>query len=314
MPPASMPITRLGGMAGRYTEGGERPDSRPPGVQGLPLAAQAAGAAAATSMRCEAALAAPRRRRRAAAPRDRRADHPRPGAQVGRARDRRLAAALARPLPDQRADPAGRVGRRPSARCPSSGNLFSGSNILVLGSDVRTGDSIDKSQSGPGRSDTIMLVHSAFGSVRKLSIPRDVEVDIPGHGVNKVNAAYAFGGPALTIQTLEGFLGNGLQINHVVEVDFEEFPALHRRARRRDRAQQDADLLAAVRQLLEGAPLQEGRAPPRRAARARLLARAKEQLRARRGRPRPRAPPAAGAARRSARRRSRRARSSGCPG
>ena len=42
--------------------------------------------------------------------------------------------------------------------------------------------------------------------------------------MSKVNAAYAFGGPALTIQTLENFLGNGLQINHVVEVDFEEFP------------------------------------------------------------------------------------------
>ena len=76
----------------------------------------------------------------------------------------------------------------------SSGNLFSGSNILVLGSDVRKGDSIDKSQAGPGRSDTIMLVHSAFGSVRKLSIPRDVEVNIPGHGVSKVNAAYASAG------------------------------------------------------------------------------------------------------------------------
>ena len=107
----------------------------------------------------------------------------------------------------------------------SKGSLFSGSNILVLGSDVRTGDSIDTSQSGPGRSDTIMLVHAAFGSVRKLSIPRDVEVNIPGHGVNKVNAAYALGGPALTIETLESFLGHGLQINHVVEVDFEEFPA-----------------------------------------------------------------------------------------
>ena len=69
-----------------------------------------------------------------------------------------------------------------------------------------------------------MLVHSAFGSVRKLSIPRDVEVDVPGHGINKINAAYAFGGPALTIETVEGFLGNGLQINHVVEVDFKDFP------------------------------------------------------------------------------------------
>ncbi len=107
----------------------------------------------------------------------------------------------------------------------SEGSLFGGSNILVLGSDARTGESIDESQQGPGRSDTIMLVHAAFGSVRKLSIPRDVEVDVPGHGVNKVNAAYALGGPALTIETIESFLGNGLKINHIVEVDFEDFPA-----------------------------------------------------------------------------------------
>jgi LCP family protein required for cell wall assembly len=106
----------------------------------------------------------------------------------------------------------------------SKGNLFTGSTILVLGSDVRTGESIDKSQQGPGRSDTIMLIHAAFGSVRKLSIPRDVQVDIPGHGINKINAAYAFGGPALTIETVESFLGNGLKINHLIEVDFEDFP------------------------------------------------------------------------------------------
>jgi LCP family protein required for cell wall assembly len=106
----------------------------------------------------------------------------------------------------------------------SKGSLFGGSNILVLGSDVRKGESIDESQSGPGRADTIMLVHAAFGSVRKLSIPRDVEVDVPGHGVNKINAAYALGGSALTIETVESFLGHGLEVNHVVEVDFEEFP------------------------------------------------------------------------------------------
>jgi LCP family protein required for cell wall assembly len=106
----------------------------------------------------------------------------------------------------------------------SEGSLFTGSNILVLGSDVRTGESIDESQSGPGRSDTIMLVHAAFGSVRKLSIPRDVEVEVPGHGINKINAAYAIGGPALTIETVESFLGNGLEVNHLVEVDFKNFP------------------------------------------------------------------------------------------
>jgi LCP family protein required for cell wall assembly len=106
------------------------------------------------------------------------------------------------------------------------GNLLTGSTILVLGSDARTGDSIDESQSGPSRADSIMLVHASLGSVRKLSIPRDIEVDIPGHGTNKINAAYAFGGPALTIETIEGFLGNGLQISHLVEVDFEDFPQL----------------------------------------------------------------------------------------
>jgi LCP family protein required for cell wall assembly len=106
------------------------------------------------------------------------------------------------------------------------GNLLTGSTILVLGSDARTGESIDESQSGPSRADTIMLVHAALGSVRKLSIPRDIEVEIPGHGTNKINAAYALGGPALTIETIEGFLGNGLQISHLIEVDFEDFPEL----------------------------------------------------------------------------------------
>jgi LCP family protein required for cell wall assembly len=106
------------------------------------------------------------------------------------------------------------------------GNLITGSTILVLGSDARTGESIDESQSGPSRADTIMLVHAALGSVRKLSIPRDIEVEIPGHGTNKINAAYALGGAALTIETVESFLGNGLQISHLVEVDFEDFPEL----------------------------------------------------------------------------------------
>jgi LCP family protein required for cell wall assembly len=106
------------------------------------------------------------------------------------------------------------------------GTLLSGSTILVLGSDARTGESIDETQAGPSRADSIMLVHAALGSVRKLSIPRDTEVEIPGHGTNKINAAYALGGPALTIKTVERFLGNGLEINHLVEVDFKDFPEL----------------------------------------------------------------------------------------
>ncbi len=184
----------------------------------------------------------------------------------------------------------------------------------MLGSDARTGESIDESQSGPSRADSIMLVHAALGSVRKLSIPRDIEVQIPGHGTNKINAAYAFGGPALTIETVEGFLGNGLEINHLVEVDFEDFPAL-------------IDALGGITvtnktricsppfdNFWKGLTFRRGEIDLNGAPRAGLRARAQEPLRAR---PRTTAP-APRASRRCWRRwglrSSRRARSSGCPG
>jgi LCP family protein required for cell wall assembly len=110
------------------------------------------------------------------------------------------------------------------AALSKQGTVLGGSTILVLGSDQRTGESIDESQTGPSRSDTIMLLHVALGSVRKLSIPRDAAADIPGHGVQKINAAYAIGGAPLTIKTVEAFLGNGLEINHIIEIDFKRFP------------------------------------------------------------------------------------------
>ena len=62
------------------------------------------------------------------------------------------------------------------------------------------------------------------GANATLSIPRDTVVDIPGHGQNKINAAYALGGPELAIRTVEQYLG--LQVNHLVEVNFENFPQL----------------------------------------------------------------------------------------
>jgi LCP family protein required for cell wall assembly len=116
------------------------------------------------------------------------------------------------------------ISDRAEAALSGRGNLLTGSNILVLGSDARTGASIDESQRGPARADTIMVVHAAFGAVRKLSIPRDAEASIPGHGTQRINASYALGGPALTAETVESYLGNGLKINHIVEVDFEDFP------------------------------------------------------------------------------------------
>jgi LCP family protein required for cell wall assembly len=62
------------------------------------------------------------------------------------------------------------------------------------------------------------------GHNARLSIPRDTLVDIPGHGRAKINAAYAYGGPALAIRTVESYLG--LRIDHLVNVSFTNFPKL----------------------------------------------------------------------------------------
>jgi LCP family protein required for cell wall assembly len=112
------------------------------------------------------------------------------------------------------------------AALSSGGSLMTGSTILVLGSDARPPNSKEPGAGGPARSDSIMLWHVAPGSVRKLSILRDSQANIPGHGVQKINAAYALGGAGLAAQTVEEFLGNGLKINHVLEINFENFPKL----------------------------------------------------------------------------------------
>ena len=104
------------------------------------------------------------------------------------------------------------------------GSILTGSTILVLGSDARPKGSKEPGAGGASRSDSIMLLHVGVGSVRKLSIPRDAQAQIPGHGVDKINSAYALGGAPLTIKTVENYLGNDLRINHVIEVNFEEFP------------------------------------------------------------------------------------------
>ncbi len=69
-----------------------------------------------------------------------------------------------------------------------------------------------------------MLIRTGAGHSARLSIPRDTVLEIPGHGLQKINAAYAFGGPALSISVIERYLG--VPINHLVEVNFEDFPQL----------------------------------------------------------------------------------------
>jgi LCP family protein required for cell wall assembly len=97
---------------------------------------------------------------------------------------------------------------------------------LILGSDQRTKGTKEPgaNTSGPSRSDSILLVRTGGGHSAKLSIPRDTIVDIPGHGRDKINAAYAIGGAALTVQTVKQFLG--IPIDHVFEVNFANFPDL----------------------------------------------------------------------------------------
>jgi len=93
--------------------------------------------------------------------------------------------------------------------------------ILILGSDRRPKNNAEGA--GGARSDTIMLVrlnpHKDATAI--MSLPRDLKVQIPGHGVDKINASYELGGPQLTVDTVKRL--TGLPINHVVNVTFKGF-------------------------------------------------------------------------------------------
>jgi LCP family protein required for cell wall assembly len=123
--------------------------------------------------------------------------------------------------------------------------LPSAQTILVLGTDARPPDTKepgaphskkcfeqqshgdaphDGCEAGEYRADTLMLIRAGGGAFRKLSIPRDSYAEIPGQAPQKINAAFAYGGAALQIKTIEQFLG--IQIDHVAIVDFTGFEDL----------------------------------------------------------------------------------------
>ena len=106
-------------------------------------------------------------------------------------------------------------GVQPFLKTPGSGPQ----TILILGSDKRNNELSGKY----GNSDTTMLLRldPDRHAIALLSIPRDLKVDIPGYGTDKINAAYYLGGPKLTLQTVKQV--TGLQINHLVNVDFTGF-------------------------------------------------------------------------------------------
>jgi LCP family protein required for cell wall assembly len=103
----------------------------------------------------------------------------------------------------------------------------SGTNWLIVGSDSRAGltPQEEKELATGGdvgqRTDTIMLLHSGSNGSVLVSLPRDSYVPIAGHGSNKLNAAYAFGGAPLLISTVEK--ATGLRIDHYAEIGFGGF-------------------------------------------------------------------------------------------
>ncbi|WP_370915400.1 MULTISPECIES: LCP family protein [unclassified Corynebacterium] len=107
-----------------------------------------------------------------------------------------------------------------------------GTNWLLVGSDSRQGltqKEIDTlgtgGDIGVGRTDTIMLLHYGRGSKPTLvSIPRDSYVNVPGYGMNKINAAFTFGGPQLLTETVEQ--ATGLHVDHYAEIGFGGFSGL----------------------------------------------------------------------------------------
>lgn len=112
--------------------------------------------------------------------------------------------------------------RTRAALTPDHGSILTTPQVsLIMGSDSRNGNELAGT-----RADSILLVRTDPGKhlISMLSIPRDLYVNVPGHGREKINSAFAFGGPPLLIRTVHAF--TGLPVNHLVIVDFTGFKEL----------------------------------------------------------------------------------------
>jgi LCP family protein required for cell wall assembly len=92
--------------------------------------------------------------------------------------------------------------------------------LLLIGSDHRFGASFREANT-----DTMLLLrlNSASSTINVLSIPRDLEVDVPGYGTEKLNAAYSQGGYSLLIKTIRDDVFPGFYPNHVIDTNFQGF-------------------------------------------------------------------------------------------
>ncbi|HEX4356440.1 MAG TPA: LCP family protein [Pseudonocardia sp.] len=102
-----------------------------------------------------------------------------------------------------------------------------GTNWLIVGSDSRADlseqqeEQLATGNAAGKRTDTVMLLHTGSAGTTLVSLPRDSLLSIPGHGKNKLNSAYSFGGPKLLVQTVEQ--ATGLRIDHYAEIGFDGF-------------------------------------------------------------------------------------------
>jgi LCP family protein required for cell wall assembly len=113
-----------------------------------------------------------------------------------------------------------------SVLVPDDGLVYSTpTNILLLGTD-HAGANVGRAADQHSDSITILRTEPGRHRLVYLSIPRDLQVTVPGHGLEKINAAMQLGGPKLAVQTVDALLGPSLHINHVVMVDFSQFEKL----------------------------------------------------------------------------------------
>lgn len=116
-----------------------------------------------------------------------------------------------------------KVDAEPSGNRPAGGP---GTTYLLVGSDSRAGltpgqkHNLGTGSAAGQRTDTIILLHVSDGSGPNvmLSIPRDSYVEVAGHGMQKINSAYAYGGPKLLVQTVEH--ATGVRVDDYVEIGF----------------------------------------------------------------------------------------------
>ena len=276
VPPASIPITRRGGMAGRYTEVCDRSESGPSGVQGLPL--PQATAVARHRPRRPQAQAQPRHRAGAGHRSRAQAHHPWARAQVARAGGGRLAAALARAVPGQRPAPGRRVarrraralGRRQHARRhqhprPRLRRTHRRVDRRELQRTLASGHDHARARRARQRAQALDPARHRGGDPRSRQ-PQDQRRLCP----RRPGADHRDGGELPRQRPRDQPPRRGR---------LQGLPGVHRLPGRHHRHQQEPHLLAAVRQLLEGAELPQGRARARRHPRARLRPRPQEPVR-----------------------------------